>query len=103
MKSLKEQFIQGSRVKLLGNIGFCWVLEGDAEPSPSVGSGVAPGAFAICKAVAAKILRVGKDNGMTNLADLFTKVLTVDCCHSQCKHKCIETHIGVAGYLLERS
>jgi hypothetical protein len=30
------------------------------------------------KADAAKILRVGKEDGMTNLADLFTKVLTAD-------------------------
>ena len=27
----------------------------------------------ICKAVAAKILQVGKEDGMTNLAALFTK------------------------------
>ena len=41
---------------------------------------------AICEAVAARILRVGKEDGMTNLADLFTKALTADrrralCCH----------------------
>ena len=30
---------------------------------------------AICEAVAVKILRVGKEDGMPNLADLFTKVL----------------------------
>ncbi len=33
---------------------------------------------AIREAVAAKILRVGKEDGMTNLANLFTKVLTAD-------------------------
>ena len=33
---------------------------------------------AIREAVAARILRVGKEDGMTNLADLFTKVLTAD-------------------------
>ena len=31
---------------------------------------------AICKAVAAGILRVGMEDGQTNLADLLTKVLT---------------------------
>ena len=42
---------------------------------------------AIRKAVAAKILRVGKEEGMTNLADLlFTKVLTADQRRSLCKH-----------------
>ena len=30
------------------------------------------------EAVAARILRVGKEDGLTNLADLFTKVLTAD-------------------------
>ena len=33
---------------------------------------------AVHEAVAAKIIRVGKEDGMTNLADLFTKVLTAD-------------------------
>jgi hypothetical protein len=33
---------------------------------------------AIREAVAARIIRVGKEVGMTNLADLFTKVLTAD-------------------------
>ena len=33
---------------------------------------------AIHKAVAALVLRVGKEDGTTNLADLFTKVLTAD-------------------------
>jgi hypothetical protein len=33
---------------------------------------------AIREAVAAGIIRVGKEDGMTNLADLFTKVLTAD-------------------------
>ena len=41
---------------------------------------------AICEAVAAKILRVGKEDGMTNLADLFTKVLTADRRRALCKH-----------------
>jgi hypothetical protein len=40
----------------------------------------------ICKAVAAQILHVGKENGMTNLADLFTKVLTADRCRAPCRH-----------------
>ena len=31
---------------------------------------------AVREAVAARIIRVGKEVGMTNLADLFTKVLT---------------------------
>ena len=34
--------MEASRVKLLDNIDFCWVLKGDAESSPCVGSGVAP-------------------------------------------------------------
>ena len=33
---------------------------------------------AIHEAVAARIIRVGKEDGMTNLADLFTKALTAD-------------------------
>ena len=43
--------------------------------------------FAVREAVAAKFMRVGKEGGMTNLADLVTKVLTADrrqallCCH----------------------
>ena len=41
---------------------------------------------AICEAVAAGILRVGKEDGMTNLADLFTKVLTANRRRSLCKH-----------------
>jgi hypothetical protein len=42
---------------------------------------------AIRKVVAAKILRVGKEDGMTNnCADLFTKVLTTDCCPALCKN-----------------
>ena len=41
----------------------------------------------IREAVAAKILRVGKEDGMTNLADLFTKVLTADCRRAAlCRH-----------------
>jgi hypothetical protein len=40
----------------------------------------------VCEAVAAKIFCVGKEDGMTNLADLFMKVLTADrrralCCN----------------------
>ena len=38
------------------------------------------------EAAAAEILRVGKEDGMTNLADLFTKVLTADRRHALCKH-----------------
>ena len=42
---------------------------------------------AIRKAVAARILRVGKEDGMTNLADLFTKVvLTADQRRALCRH-----------------
>jgi hypothetical protein len=41
---------------------------------------------AICEAVAAKILQAGKEDGMINLADLFTKVLTVDRRRALCKH-----------------
>ena len=33
---------------------------------------------AVREAVAAKIIRVANEDGMTNLADLFTKVLTAD-------------------------
>jgi hypothetical protein len=33
---------------------------------------------AVCEAVEKKIIRVGKENGMPNLADLFTKVLTAN-------------------------
>jgi hypothetical protein len=33
---------------------------------------------AVHEAVAKKIIRMGKEDGMTNLADLFTKVLTAD-------------------------
>ncbi len=40
----------------------------------------------VCEAVAAKILRVGKEDGMTNLADLFTKVLTADRRRALCRH-----------------
>ena len=40
----------------------------------------------IREAVAAKILRVGKEDGMTNLADLFTKVLTADRRRALCRH-----------------
>lgn len=38
------------------------------------------------EAVAARIMRVGKEDGMTNLADLFTKVLTADRRRSLCRH-----------------
>ena len=41
---------------------------------------------AIREAVAARILRVGKEDGMTNLADVFTKVLTADRRHALCCH-----------------
>ena len=41
---------------------------------------------AIREAVAALILQVGKEDGMTNLADLFTKVLTADRCCALCRH-----------------
>ena len=41
---------------------------------------------AIREAVAAKIIRVGKEDGMTNLADLFTKVLTADRRRALCRH-----------------
>jgi hypothetical protein len=41
---------------------------------------------AIREAVAAKILRVGKEDGMTNLADLFTKTLTADRRRALCRH-----------------
>jgi hypothetical protein len=41
---------------------------------------------AIREALAAKILRVGKEDGMTNLADLFTKVLLVDRRRALCRH-----------------
>jgi hypothetical protein len=40
----------------------------------------------IREAVAAKILRVGKEDGMTNLADLFTKVLTANRRQALCRH-----------------
>jgi hypothetical protein len=40
----------------------------------------------IHEAVAAKILRVGKEDGMTNLADLFTEVLTADRRRALCRH-----------------
>ena len=41
---------------------------------------------AVREAVAAKIIRVGKEDGMTNLADLFTKVLTADRRRALCRH-----------------
>ena len=41
---------------------------------------------AIREAVAAGIIQVGKEDGMTNLADLFTKVLTADRRRALCKH-----------------
>jgi hypothetical protein len=44
-KAYRNGSLKASRVKLLDNIGFCWVLKGDAEPSPSVDSGVVP---AVC-------------------------------------------------------
>ena len=41
---------------------------------------------AIREAVGAQILRVGKEDGMTNLADLFTEVLTADRRRALCRH-----------------
>jgi hypothetical protein len=41
---------------------------------------------AVREAVAAQIIRVLKEDGMTNLADLFTKVLTADRRRSLCRH-----------------
>ena len=41
---------------------------------------------AIREAVAARIPRIGKEDGMTNLADLFTKVLTADRRRALCHH-----------------
>ena len=40
----------------------------------------------ICDASVAKRLRVGKEDGMTNLADLFTRVLTADRRRALCRH-----------------
>jgi hypothetical protein len=36
--------------------------------------------------MAAKILQFGKEDGMTNLADLFAKVLTANRRRALCKH-----------------
>ena len=41
---------------------------------------------AVREAVAAKKFRVGKEDDMTNLADLFTKVLTADRRRALCRH-----------------
>ena len=41
---------------------------------------------AIWEAVAARIIRVGKEYGMTSLADLFTKVLTADRWRELCRN-----------------
>jgi hypothetical protein len=41
---------------------------------------------AVGEVVAAKIIRVGKEDGMTDLADLFTKVLTADRRRALCQH-----------------
>ena len=41
---------------------------------------------AVREAVAAKIINVVKEDGMTNLADLFTKVLTADRRRALCRH-----------------
>ena len=41
---------------------------------------------AVREAVAAKIIRGGKEDSMTNLADLFTKVLTADRRRALCRH-----------------
>jgi hypothetical protein len=67
---------------------------------------------AVREAVAAKIIRVGKEDGMTNLADLFTKVLTADrrrasvCCHLMYKFNdgmplVIDRRVGEVFYPLE--
>jgi hypothetical protein len=40
---------------------------------------------AVREAVAAKIICVGKEDGRTNLADLFTKVLTADRRQALCR------------------
>jgi hypothetical protein len=55
-KVYRNGTLKASRVKLLDNIGFCWVLKGDAESSPaSVGSGVAP-AFGVPAVVAPAVV-----------------------------------------------
>jgi hypothetical protein len=41
---------------------------------------------AVREAVAAQIIRVIKEDGMTNLADLFTKILTADRRRALCRH-----------------
>ena len=41
---------------------------------------------ALHEAVAARILHIGKEDVMTNLADLFTKVLTADRRRALCYH-----------------
>ena len=41
---------------------------------------------AVREAVAAKIIHMGKEDGMTNLADLFTKVLAVERRRALCRH-----------------
>ncbi len=41
---------------------------------------------AVREAIAAKIIHAGKEGGMTNLADLFTKVLTADRRRALCRH-----------------
>ena len=39
----------------------------------------------VCKAVAAKIMVVGKEDGATNIADSFTKILTVERRNTLCR------------------
>ena len=41
---------------------------------------------AVRETVAAKIIQVGKEDSMTNLADLFTKVLTANRRQAFCRH-----------------
>jgi hypothetical protein len=41
---------------------------------------------AIREVVAVKILQLEKEDGMTNLAHLFTRVLTADHCHALFRH-----------------
>ena len=41
---------------------------------------------AVQEAVAVKILRFGKEDGMTNLADLFTKISMADRRRALCRH-----------------
>ena len=63
------------------------VVKNTSLPESTLGKKhVAINYHAVREAAAAKILRVGKEDGMTNLADLFTKVLTADRRRSLCDH-----------------